>query len=70
MKNSSMNEILLLALRKKYEGDVALARANIETYLRHSVGIGEHSDITGAIDEEVAKLAEADEKLETLNKYF
>ena len=36
--------MLLEALTKKLEGDIAVARANINVYLDQSVGIGEHPD--------------------------
>jgi len=61
---------MLEALIKKLEGDIAVAKANIDVYLHHSVGIGEHPDIVEAIDTQVAKIAEADEKIETIRKYF
>jgi hypothetical protein len=61
---------LLLALEKKLEGEVAVAKANIEVYISQSVGIGEHPDLVGAIEEQLVKLAEAEEKLETLQKHF
>ena len=38
--------------------------------MSNPVGIGEHPDLVGAVEEQLAKLAEADEKLETLRKYF
>ena len=63
-------EVLLDALKQKYRGEIAAARANLDVYLFNPAGIGEHPDIIGAMDEQLAKLAEADEKLETLNKYF
>jgi hypothetical protein len=61
---------MLEALIKKLEGDIAVAKANIDVYLNHSVGIGEHPDIVEAVDTQVAKIAEADEKIETIRKYF
>lgn len=61
---------MLEALIKKLEGDIAVAKANIDVYLNHSVGIGEHPDIVEAIDTQVAKIAEADEKIEIIRKYF
>jgi hypothetical protein len=63
-------ETLIDALRQTYRGQIAVHRANIDVYLSNPAGIGEHPGIVEAIDEEVAKLAEADEKLETLNKYY
>ena len=61
---------LLEALCKKLEGDVAIAKANFLTYQRKSVGIGEHPEIVEAIETEVAKLAEAEDKLETVKRNF
>ena len=36
---------LLDALIKKLEGEIAVAKANVDVYLKGSVGIGEHTDI-------------------------
>jgi|TARA_B110000285_G_scaffold181714_1_gene205196 hypothetical protein len=58
------------ALRLKYQGDIAAAKANITIYMNSSVGIGEHSDIISAIDEQLNLLATADDKLNTLEKHF
>ena len=62
--------MLLDALTKKLEGDIAVARANIDTYINNSVGIGEHSDIIGAIEGELEKLAAADEKIKAIGNYL
>jgi len=59
--------MLLQALQKKLEGDVAVAKANISVYKNHSVGIGEHPDIVQAIEAEVAVAAEAQDKLNMVN---
>ena len=58
-----MSEVLLTALQKKLEGDVAVAKANIDVYSKNSVGIGEHPDIVQAIEDQVAIAAEAQDKL-------
>lgn len=65
-----MKAAMLHALRKRFEGEIASAQMNVEVYLQNPTGIGEHPDIVEAVEQELAKLAEADEKLETLNKYF
>ena len=59
--------MLLQALKKKLEGDLAVARANILIYKDKSVGIGEHPEIVQAVEMEVAKAAEAQDKLNTVN---
>ena len=44
-----MSDMLLQALKKKLEGDLAVARANILIYKDKSVGIGEHPEIVQAV---------------------
>jgi hypothetical protein len=61
---------LLEALSKKLEGEIAVYKANILTYTRNSVGIGEHPDIVEAIETQVAKLAEAEDKLGAIKRHF
>jgi len=39
-------------------------------YQRSSVGIGEHPDIVEAIETQVSKMAEAEDKLETIKRHF
>ena len=62
--------MIIEALRKKYEADVAHAKANIEVYLKHPVGIGEHPDLVAAVDEQIDNMAHAEDKLEVLNRYY
>ena len=63
-----MSDMLLQALKKKLEGDVAVAKANVLIYKQKSVGIGEHPEIVQAIEMEVSKMAEAQDKLDTVNQ--
>ena len=55
---------LLEALILKLEGEIAIAKANIEVYKSNAAGIGEHPDIVEAIETQVAKIAEADDKID------
>ena len=61
---------LLNALIQKLNGEIEVAKANILVYTRNSVGVGEHSDLVETIEKEVAKIAEADDKIETIRKHF
>jgi len=61
---------MINALRKKYEAEVAAAKANINVYMKNPAGIGEHPDLVAAVDSEMAKLADAEDKLATLNKHY
>jgi|TARA_R110001583_G_scaffold85681_3_gene224603 hypothetical protein len=61
---------LLKALIQKLLGDIAVAKANIEVYQDHPAGIGEHPDLVQAIDSQVEIIAEAEDKIQVINKYF
>lgn len=65
-----MKAQMIEALRARFQGEIASAKMNVEVYFTNPAGIGEHPDIMEAIEAELAKLAEADEKLSTLNKFF
>ena len=65
-----VGDAILQAAKKQAEGEVAVHIANIKVYQTMPAGIGEHSDITEAVIEELNKLAAADDRLEMLDKYF
>lgn len=65
-----IGDYIIEAARKQAEGEVAVHKANIEVYKAMPAGIGEHSDVTEAVIAELNKLAEADDRLEMINKYF
>jgi len=43
---------------------------NIEIYLHNPVGIGEHPDVLGAIQEQLDIIAHEEERIEVLDKHF
>ena len=59
-----MNDRIREALKLKYLGMIAEAEVNVRIYLKNPVGIGEHADIVGAIDEQIEIAANAQEKLD------
>ena len=65
-----MSDMLLQALKKKLEGDVAVAKANVLVYKEQSVGIGEHPDVMAAIETELNAISQAHEKIQVINHYF
>lgn len=65
-----MKEQLIKAARMHAEGELERAKTNILVYMNQSVGIGEHSDIVEAIQEELDKMAGASDRLEMLETYF
>jgi len=62
--------LLIDALRKKYEADIADAYASALIYFNSSVGIGEHPQFITELDKLINKISTAEENLDTLNKYF
>ena len=65
-----MKQQLIDGLIAKYNGDIGAARANVQVYLTNPAGIGDHPDIIAAIDLELIKIAEAEDKLLALEKHF
>lgn len=69
-----MNKTQLLyeALESKYVAQIAEAKATLAIYFESSVGIGEHPQHLEEMDKFIAQLAEAEDKLQTLQtlKFF
>ena len=65
-----MRETLLQAVRTHAIGHIDKHKANIEVYLHNPAGIGEHSDIVEAIEIELKAIAEYEDQLEIIKKYF
>ena len=61
---------LLQALIKRLEGDIEVAKANVMVYTRNAAGIGEHVDIVETMELEIAKIADAEDKIEAIKKHF
>jgi|TARA_Y100000015_G_C2338576_1_gene64761 hypothetical protein len=57
---------MLEALRKRYEADIAEAKATINIYLTNPVGIGEHPQHLDEIDKQLSKISEAKDKLKAI----
>ena len=61
--------MLIEALIKRYEAQIAEAEATLEIYLDHSVGIGEHPQHIEEVNKQVEKIAAAKEKLDVLDEF-
>jgi hypothetical protein len=68
MKN--LRENILAALIARYNAAIAEAKVNIEVLLESHVGVAEHPGTVETIDGELAKLAEAEDKLANIQKSF
>ena len=67
---SRVRSNLVKALARKYEGEIAQAKAPMEIYLDNSVGIGEHPQHIEEMDKLLTKISNAQENLDTLEKHF
>ena len=65
-----MRREMLEALKALAIGNIKKAKMNVEVYLANPVGIGEHPDVLGAIQEQIDLIAKEEERLEVINKYF
>ena len=65
-----MREQLLRALLAHAQGDIAKHKANAEIYLEHPAGIGEHSNVLEAIEQELNMIAKYEDQVEIIKKYF
>jgi hypothetical protein len=65
MKNDILN-----ALKAHFESHILKHKMNIEIMLNNPMAIHEHTDFMGAIELELAQIAEYEDKLEALTKHF
>tara|TARA_B100001989_G_scaffold129133_1_gene91283 strand:- start:713 stop:967 length:255 start_codon:yes stop_codon:yes gene_type:complete len=65
-----MREQILRALIAHAQGDIAKHKANIEIYLEHPAGVGEHTDILESIEKEIDTIAKYQDQIDVIKKYF
>ena len=65
-----MREELIKASKMHFEAHIEKHRINVENLLHNSVGVAENADIMETIEKELEIIAEYDDKLSVLNKYF
>jgi|TARA_B100000073_G_scaffold250771_1_gene211001 hypothetical protein len=66
----NLREKTITALKNNAIGNISKAKVNVEVYLHNPVGIGEHPDVLGAIQEQLDIIAHEEERLEVLDKHF
>ena len=65
-----MREQLVKAVLAHATGEIEKHKANVNVYLEHPAGIGEHTDITEAIQSELDKIARYHDQIEVIKTYF
>jgi hypothetical protein len=65
-----MRQQLLNAARTYFISNIEKHRMNVEVMLGNPIAIHEHTDWMTAMEAEIAQIAEYEDKLEVINKYF
>ena len=65
-----MREQLIKALLAHAQGDISKHKANVEIYLTNPAGIGEHSNVLEAIEQELNMIAKYQDQVDVIQKYF
>ena len=65
-----MRKEILDVSRLHFKAHIEKHRINVENLLQKGVGVAEHPDIMETIEKELEIIAEYDDKLEVLDKYF
>ena len=65
-----MNDMLFRTLLKRYEAAIEDARYKIQSFDQNNIIIPEHIDITGEVDKLLQIIAEAEDKVAIMRKYY
>ena len=65
-----MNDMLFRTLLKRYEAVIEDALYKMQSFNENNIIIPEHIDITGEIDKLLQIIAESEDKLAVMRKYY
>ena len=65
-----MRKQILKASRLHFQAHIEKHIINVENLLQNAVGVAEHPDIMDTIEKEIGLMAEYDEKIDILERYF
>ena len=65
-----MKEQIIKSLISHAYGEINYHKSNVEIYLSNPCGIGEHSDVLGAITNELNEIAKYHDQIEVIEKYI
>ena len=65
-----MKEDIVQALTAQFEAGIQKHKMNIAIMFNNPMAIHDHTDFMGAVELELAQIAEYEDKLEALTKYF
>jgi oligoribonuclease (3'-5' exoribonuclease) len=65
-----MRDKIINVLKQHFESHVHKHKMNVDIMLDNPMAIHEHTDLMSAIEKEVEMIAEYQDKLEVIEKYF
>ena len=66
---ASYKDVIVDALEKKYEAQMAQAAAKVKVYMEHPVGVGEHPNILQEVEKLLKEIKDAKEMLDELKNW-
>jgi hypothetical protein len=70
MTAKNIRTMMLEAAIAHAQSHVDKHKVNVEVYLTHPVGVGDHSNIMDSIEKELDEIARYEDHLEVLRKHF
>ena len=66
---ASYKDVIVDALEKKYEAQMAQAEANVKVFMENPVGVGEHPNIVQEVEKLLKQIKDAKEMLDELKNW-
>tara|TARA_Y100000992_G_C20886144_1_gene314117 strand:- start:109 stop:417 length:309 start_codon:yes stop_codon:yes gene_type:complete len=70
LANNKMRAKIIESLIAHAEGHIKKHKANIDIFLENPAGVAEHPDVLETIEKELKIIAEYDDQINMLKKYF
>lgn len=70
LANNKMRAKIIESLIAHAEGHIKKHKANIDIFLENPAGVAEHPDVLDTIEKELKIIAEYDDQINMLKKYF
>ena len=70
MADINLRGHIIQGLKDHAQGHIEKHKMNVEVYLANPVGIGEHSNVMEAIEEELNMIAKYEDQVSVIKKHF
>jgi len=70
MSDINLKQPIIQGLKDHAKGHIEKHRINVEVLMQRPAGVAEHPDTLETIEKELKIIAEYDDQIEMLNKYF